>query len=172
VSDEREDVDPSDGRDETASQRMDRNWNELLQELRVTQTGVQILTGFLLTLPFQQRFEKLTEFQHAVYLVSFVLSATATGLIIAPVGFHRVLFRRHKKEAVVEWADRFARAGLAVLACAVSTVAFLVFDVVTTLAGGIVAGLCALLMFATLWLGLPVLIYRRDDRRMSQSADT
>jgi hypothetical protein len=154
----------SDDRNETPSQRMDRNWDELLQELRVAQTGVQILTGFLLTLPFQQRFEKLTEFQKGLYLVAFVLSSTATVVIVAPVGFHRAMFRHRQKAALVRWADRLARAGLTILAGAVSTVALLVFDVVVNLTVGIIAGLCGLLMFALLWLVLPVAVRRRNMR--------
>jgi hypothetical protein len=155
----------ADGRDETRTERLDRNWDDLLQELRVTQTGVQILTGFLLTLPFQQRFEKLSELQHDLYLVTFGLAATATGLIIAPVGLHRTLFGRHEKDALVRWADRFARAGLTVLACAVATVAVLVFDVVVSLTAGVIAGIGALLMYTVLWMGLPMAVRgQRSDR--------
>jgi Family of unknown function (DUF6328) len=156
--DGREDVDPHDGRDETRNERLDRNWNELLQELRVTQTGVQILTGFLLTLPFQQRFQQLSEFQHGLYLVTFVLAATTTGLFIAPVGFHRAVFRQHEKEALVRWSDRFARAGMTMLALAVSAVALLVFDVVAGRWAGIVASVTALVMFATLWMIIPKMV--------------
>src|SRR5215212_2416243 len=86
--------DPS--RRETEMERMDRNWNELLQELRVTQTGVQILTGFLLTLPFQQRFTELDTFQVTVFCIAVLLSSTATALIVAPVSYHRLLFRQRK----------------------------------------------------------------------------
>src|SRR3954463_14666690 len=114
-------------RNETETERMDRNWNELLQELRVTQTGVQILTGFLLTLPFQQRFTQLDDFQVTVFCVAVLLSATATALIVAPVSYHRLLFRRRRKALLVRSADRLARAGLAILAAAVSVVVLLVF---------------------------------------------
>jgi hypothetical protein len=147
-------------RDESRDEQLDRNWDELLQELRVTQTGVQILTGFLLTLPFQQRFQSLSDFQHGVYLVTFVLAASATALIIAPVSFHRWLFRKHEKELLVRWGDRFARAGLVVLALAVGSVALLVFDVVVGRVQGITASVCAVGLYLTLWVALPAFLGR------------
>ena len=80
-------------RDETEAQRLDRNWSGLLQELRVAQTGVQLLTGFLLTLPFQQRFTQLDGVMRTVYLVTVACSIGATVLLVAPVSMHRLLFR-------------------------------------------------------------------------------
>src|SRR5674536_216271 len=88
---------PGDGRRETPAERLDRNWNEILQELRVTQTGIQILTGFLLTVPFQQRFAELTADQRRIYLTLVVLASVTTGLLVAPVSLHRWLFRRGAK---------------------------------------------------------------------------
>ena len=73
-------------------QRRDRNWADLLRELRVIQTGVQLLTGFLLTLPFQSRFEQLTHFQQVVHLVTLSAAVISTGFLIAPVSLHRFLF--------------------------------------------------------------------------------
>jgi hypothetical protein len=151
-------------RDETETERMDRNWNELLQELRVTQTGVQILTGFLLTLPFQQRFTQLDDFQVTVFCVAVLLSATATALIVAPVSYHRLLFRRRRKALLVRSADRLARAGLAILAVAVSVVVLLVFDVAVSRAVGIACSVAVLLVFVLLWLVLPLLGRRVSPR--------
>jgi Family of unknown function (DUF6328) len=88
---------PGDGRDETETERLDRNWSELLQELRVTQTGTQIITGFLLTLAFKQRFTDLDQFQIDVYLVLVVIAAFTTALGLAPVSLHRSLFRRRTR---------------------------------------------------------------------------
>lgn len=105
---------------ESESQRLTRNLNELLQELRVTQTGVQILTGFLLTLPFSQRFEALDDVQRTSYLVILCGSVVATGLIIAPVAFHRVLFRHGERPWLVKAANRAALAGLLSLALTTS----------------------------------------------------
>ena len=102
-------------RDETEAQRLDRNWSSLLQELRVTQTGVQLLTGFLLTIPFQQRFTQLDGTMRVVYLVTVACSLGATVLLVAPVGMHRVLFRRHRLDAIVSASHICAVAGLILL---------------------------------------------------------
>jgi hypothetical protein len=88
-------------RGETELERLDRNWNSLLQELRVVQTGVQLLTGFLLTLPFQQRFDVLGEHMRVVYLATVGFSVGATVFLIAPVAMHRLLFRRHRLQVLV-----------------------------------------------------------------------
>src|SRR5438270_6247561 len=99
-------------RSETETERLDRNWLSLLQELRVVQTGVQLLTGFLLTLPFQQRFGILDTTMRVIYLVTVGCSIGATVLLEAPVAMHRLLFRRHRIQVVVSTAHRFAYAGL------------------------------------------------------------
>lgn len=148
-------------RPETPEQRSDRNWNELLQELRVMQTGVQILTGFLLILPFQSRFADLDEFQHTVYLVLVLVSITATGLLVAPVALHRALFRKHLKRSVVTGGDRLTRAGLVLLAVALAGTALLVFDVVLGRTAGIVTGVCMAVVLLGLWAGLPAVVRRR-----------
>lgn len=144
-----------DARNETATERLDRNWTELLQELRVVQTGVQLLTGFLLTLPFQQRFGALSDYQRGVYLVVVALSAASTGLLIAPVSLHRLLFRRHARLEMVSAAHRFALAGLALLGLAVTGVILLIFDVVTGHIGGAVAAAAAFALFTSCWVVLP-----------------
>lgn len=136
--------------------RLDRNWNELLQELRVTQTGVQLLSGFLLTVPFSDRFSDLDAVQHTTFLVVFAGSVLATALLVAPVAFHRVLFRQHRRRWLVDAANLCARAGLAVLAITTSGALFLVFDLLVRreLAAG--AGALAAGLFAGLWLILPL----------------
>ena len=163
---------PSDGRDdagvlpdphgrrETEAERLDRNWNELLQELRVTQTGVQILTGFLLTLPFQQRFTELDAYQHALFLVLVVLSVLTTALIVAPVSLHRILFRKHLKRELVDSADKLARGGLVFLALTIAGAAMLVFDVVVGRTEGRVVGAAALLLLVVFWLVVPLRLSR------------
>jgi hypothetical protein len=158
------DADPTDGRDETVTQRMDRNWTELLQELRVAQTGVQILTGFLLTVPFQQRFTDLDTYQRDVYLVLVVLAVAATGFIVAPVSLHRILFRRHLKRELVDSADRLALAGLTLLALVLAGSALLLFDVVAGRAAGWVAGGAVLMGLAAVWLVVPLRLSRRARR--------
>jgi hypothetical protein len=150
-------------RDESLIERLDRNWGELLQELRVVQTGVQLLTGFLLTLPFQQRFKELTPEQVHLYLVVVALSATATALLIAPVTMHRVLFQQHQREALVSAGHLCALLGSVVLGVALSGVTLLIFDVVRGRASGLTAGGLSLAAVALLWVVVPlVLRFRRS----------
>jgi Family of unknown function (DUF6328) len=145
-------------RDETEQERLDRNWNNLLQELRVVQTGVQLLTGFLLTLPFQQRFNVLDHTMQVVYLVTVGCSVGATVLLIAPVGIHRLLFRRHRLQVLVSAAHRCAYGGLTLLGLALTGVTVIIFVAVAGVAAGVVAGACALALFAFFWWALPLLL--------------
>jgi hypothetical protein len=151
----------TDGRSESPAERADRNWNELLQELRVMQTGVQILTGFLLTLPFQSRFAELDDYQRTVYLALVVTSVIATALIVAPVSIHRSLFRKQMKRHIVTLADRLTRIALGVLALVMTGATLLVFDVVVGRTEGIVAGACVLVVLAIVWVVLPEVLRRR-----------
>jgi hypothetical protein len=145
-------------RGETETERLDRNWNSLLQELRVVQTGVQLLTGFLLTLPFQQRFDILNEPLRLVYLATVGCSVGATVLLVAPVGIHRLLFRRHRLQVLVSAAHRCAYAGLALLGTALTGVTVIVFAAVAGRTVGLIAGACALVLFAFFWWVLPLLL--------------
>ncbi|MFD6138277.1 DUF6328 family protein [Promicromonospora sp. NPDC060271] len=151
----------ADGRKETPNERADRNWNELLQELRVMQTGVQILTGFLLTLPFQPTFADLDDYQRTVYLALVVTSVIATALIVAPVSVHRSLFRQQMKRHIVTLADRLTRVALAVLALVMTGASLLVFDVVVGRTEGIVVGASVLVVLAIVWVVLPEVLRRR-----------
>jgi hypothetical protein len=156
-----QDADPDDGRDETHNERADRNWNELLQELRVTQTGTQILTGFLLTIPFQQRFTDLDAYQKDLYLVLVVLAVLATALFVAPVSLHRILFGRRLKPELVTAGAWFARAGLLVLALVMAGSAMLIFDVVLSRDAGRAVGIASLVLLFTSWWVVPRVIARR-----------
>lgn len=144
------------GRNETDLERLDRNLNELLQELRVTQTGVQVLFAFLLALPFAQRFEQVTALQKGVYLATLLFSAAATAFLIAPVAHHRLVFRLNDKARVVFLANLFAIAGIAFLALAMTSAIFLAVDVLyrAPLVAIVTAGIGSL--FALLWFVLPV----------------
>jgi thiosulfate reductase cytochrome b subunit len=148
-------------KNESEQERLTRNFNELLQELRVTQTGVQILTGFLLTLPFTDRFKDLDSVQRSAYLGVLVGSVVATGLIIAPVAFHRALFRQGQRPWLVKAANRAARAGLAALALTTSGVVWLVFDLVTNRTEAHVAGTISLVFFLLLWAVVPLAVRQR-----------
>lgn len=137
--------------------RLTRNLNELLQELRVMQTGAQILTGFLLTIPFTSRFSEIDRAEKWVYLGVLSTSVVATALIVAPVAFHRALFRQGEREWIVEAAHGAARNGLVALALTMAGVVWLVFDVVLGApVSHIMAGL-TLGLFATLWGVLPII---------------
>lgn len=159
----------SDRPDETEAERADRNFGDLLQELRVAQTGVQILFAFLLTIPMQARFPTLDGWQRDVFVGALLASALATCFIIAPVAYHRVLFRRQMKDEIVRVAARMASAGLACLAVAVVCAVHLVLDLVLnrTLAF-VVAGLLAALLLV-LWLLLP--LGRLQAARSEQSEE-
>lgn len=143
-------------RDETPAERYDRNWIELLQELRVAQTGVQILAGFLLTLPFTQRFSAISEGYRVLFLVAFGFAIVAIGLLIAPVALHRILFGRHEKDVLVKAGDVTAKFGMVALALTLVSVVVLIFGVVMGLTTGLVAGGAVLVFFSAVWVVLPL----------------
>ena len=149
-------------RDETEAQKLDRNWNELLQELRVSQTGVQVLTGFLLTLPLQPAFARITTLERNLYVAAISLSILATGLLVAPVSMHRVLFRKRRKESLVEVGNWVAKGGLVALALASATVAAFVFSLVFTETVGLWVGSTTLVLFGLAWLVLPLTMTASD----------
>ena len=153
----------TDDEQQPSQETLTRNWDELLQEIRVTQTGVQILTGFLLTVPFSNRFADLTTFQRNVYLAVLAGSVLTTGLVVAPVAMHRVLFRQRRRELLVESGNRFAMAGLAMLALTVSGVVLLVVDIVLGDTAGWIAGGAILLVLTVLWAVVPRVADRLDD---------
>lgn len=126
------------------------------------QTGVQILTGFLLTLPFQPTFADLDDYQRTVYLALVVTSVIATALIVAPVSVHRSLFRQQMKRHIVTLADRLTRVALAVLALVMTGASLLVFDVVVGRTEGIVVGTSVLVVLAIVWVVLPEVLRRRS----------
>ena len=161
-----------DGRRETPMEKLDRNWNEILQELRVTQTGIQILTGFLLTVPFQQRFTELTSQQRWFYLGLVLLAAVTTGLMVAPVSMHRWLFRRHAKPALVTGADRFMRIGLICLALTVSGVVLLVFDVAAGRQAAVIAAAALLTVLSLCWFALPAVLARGTTKKQGSEDPT
>ena len=144
-------------RDETEAQRLDRNWSSLLQELRVAQTGVQLLTGFLLILPFQERFTQLDATMRTVYLITVGCSIGATVLLVAPVSMHRLLFRRHRLKTLVAASHNYAIAGTLLLGTALAGVAILIFDTVVGRTGGWIAGGCTLVALVAFWYTMPML---------------
>ena len=155
-------IDDPDGytRQEGEAARLDRNFSELLQELRVVQNGVQILFAFLLTIAFTDRFSAATDHDRWIYAATLLLSATASGLLIAPVVYHRTLFRLGRKDLVVTTGHRLALAGIVLLAAAICGALILVFDVVFGWPAGLFAGLAMFLWFLMLWAVLPLAALR------------
>jgi L-asparagine transporter-like permease len=149
-------------RDETDAERLDRNYGELLQELRVTQVGVQILFASLLTVAFTERFRQITDEQRATYVVTLLAAAAATAFLIGPVSFHRLVFRHSQKDDLVRNAHRMALGGLACLLVAVVGAVLLILQVVlgqpaaTWFAAGVAA------FFVLLWLVIPLVSRSRE----------
>jgi hypothetical protein len=143
-------------RGESLDQVLDRNLGELLQEVRVAITGVQILFAFLLGLAFTSRFTSLDRFQVTVYTVTLLATALATIVLIAPVAFHRLVFRRRQKSALIMVADRLLLFGLALLVLAISCAVLLIVDVVLGRWQGITGGGLVAVAGTLTWYGLPV----------------
>jgi hypothetical protein len=151
------------GRDETEEERADRRWADLLQELRVAQTGVQILFGFLLTVAFQPRFVELSQTDQTIYSVTVVLGAATTGVLIGPVAFHRMLTGRRLKPQTVSWASRLTVLGLVLLLCTMAAALLLILRVVLddTIALWLVVAM--VVWFVVCWFVLPA--WTRAKRR-------
>ncbi|WP_157155803.1 DUF6328 family protein [Diaminobutyricimonas sp. LJ205] len=154
---------PQPDNEETLRERLDRNWNEILQELRVTQTGTQILTGFLLAVAFQPRFTELDDFQRIVYLILVLTAALATVLALAPVSLHRALFRQGAKQRIVDTANRILKITLVLVAITLSGTVLLIFDFVLDRIIGLIAGSMTLLIIAITWLVVPYRLGRSLD---------
>src|SRR3954447_26275978 len=140
-------------RHEDDKHRWNRNFADLLQELRVAQTGIQILFAFLLTLPFSTVFAQTTALQRDVYLAALLAAAASTAMIIAPVAFHRALFRQGRKPELVRYAHRTATGGLAFLLVAMVTSVFLIVDYLLSLPMAILLGGVTAVFFLVFWAG-------------------
>ena len=153
------------GRRESEEERLDRNLGELLQELRVALPGVQVLFAFLLTVPFQQGFTRITPFQERIYFVTLLCTAISAAMLISPSAYHRMTFRMQQKEHLVFIANRLTIVGLGFLALAMSGAVMLITDVVfgatTTV---VITTTLVLAMFVILWYLLPL-------RRRAKSED-
>jgi hypothetical protein len=155
---------------ESEAQRLDRNYSELLQELRVAQTGVQILFAFLLGIAFQQQFQKIESYQRGIYVITLFAAACAAITLIAPVAIHRMLFRRHQKDDLVEMTSRLAAVGHIFLAIAILSAVLFVVDVVVNLWLAIVLTSVLAVLIFVLWYAMPYSFRRRHpSRELSQS---
>jgi hypothetical protein len=171
MTDDRDEAAAADGRNETPLERADRNLNELLQELRVAQTGIQVMFAFLLTVPFTQRFPTLKPFERTTYFVTLMLAAAGALLLIAPTAYHRMLFRCGDKPHIVRMANTFALAGLACVGAAIVGVILLVSsvlygDAVVVASTGAMAAL-----WLVLWYGLPATRRIRIQRGRVEASD-
>jgi Family of unknown function (DUF6328) len=152
------------GRDETDDMRLDRNLGELLQELRVALPGVQVLFAFLLAVPFQRNFIRISPFEEKVYFATLLCTAISAALLITPTAYHRVTFRLQEKSHLVFLANRLAIVGLGFLALAMTGAIMLITDVLFGTVATAVTSAAALSMFLTLWYLLPL------RRRFSSTA--
>ncbi|GAA1763056.1 DUF6328 family protein [Agromyces humatus] len=164
---------PEDGRDETPNERSDRNWNDILQELRVALNGTQLIGGFLLAVAFQPRFDELDAYQLTLYLVLVTLAGLATVVGLAPVTLHRTLFRRQVKERVVRIGNRLLIGHLVVVALLVIGVASLIFDWTLSRTAGIIALVVGVIVLVALWVVLPrlELVTGGEDDRADIAAE-
>jgi hypothetical protein len=153
------------GRNETAEERADRMWGELIQEVRVAQTGVQILFGFLLTVVFTPKYGQLEHANQILYIVTVVLGATATGALIGPVSLHRLVSGRRVKPQAVRWASRMTFVGLVLLLATMTAALLLILRVATHdgyvpyLVSGVV------IWYLLCWFVLPIWARRRHTTR-------
>ena len=151
--------------DESEAERLDRNYGELLQELRVAQTGVQILFAFLLGIAFQTRFTQVSSYQRGIYLETLVAAALAAIMLIAPTAVHRMLFRRHQKNDLVDLTSRLAAIGLVFLSIAVLSAVLFVVSVVVNLTVAIVITVVLALVLLGTWYLLPAGVRRHRPSR-------
>src|SRR3954462_1584225 len=160
----------SNPRGETPEKRADRIMNELLQELRVVQAGVQILVAFLLSMSFTERFARIDEFQRWTYVVTLLLSMLTAGLLIAPAAVHRVTFRRGLKPEIVQTGHRLFAAGLATLVLTLTGGTLLVLDVAIGRTFAVDCGIVVGLVLPGLWFVLPVPLLRHQVREERDGA--
>lgn len=149
---------------ETETQRLDRNFDDLLQELRVSQNGTQILFAFLLTVPFSNGFSKVTSFERALYFATLLLAALSAAMLIAPAVMHRVLFRRHMKAELVRTAGYVALAGQALLTITVAGAVLLVGTYLYGTGVGVTLGIVTLVWWCGWFFAVPLEMRRHHDR--------
>jgi len=171
MSSEREDRAGAGGTDrigptgESERERLNRNLNELLQELRIALPGVQVLFAFLLAVPFQPRFADTSPFQRSLYFATLLLTALSTALLISPTAFHRITFRLRQKPRLLALANRLTLAGLACLALAMAGAVTLITDYLYPTVTTVVVAAVSLVVFLVLWAVIPIHVRRVAQRR-------
>jgi len=159
------DTDADTDHGETASERLNRELDQLLGELRVAMPGVQVLFAFLLAVPFQPRFAQATEFQRDVYFMALLASAAASALFVAPTAYHRLMFRPRDKPRLVSISTKLALGGLACLAFAMNAAVLLVTDVLFSRTTAVVTVVATSTLFVGLWFGLGLVRKFGKDRK-------
>lgn len=156
-----QDTGRDEGRDETEDEKADRKWNELLQELRVMQTGVQLIAGFLLTLPFQSGFPDLDTYQRRFYLVLVVVALVTTAFVLTPIAVHRRISGKKIKDRLVQLASALTAAVLTGIGVLIVGIATFLFDVVVGRTESLAVGVPLLVLLLVLLLALPEGMLRR-----------
>lgn len=144
------------GRDETEEERLDRNLNEMLQELRVALPGVQVLFAFLLAVPFAQGWEHITGFQKGAYFGTLICTAISAVMLMAPTAYHRLTFRYQQKRQLVFYSNRFSIIGLTFLALAMTGAIMLITDYLFGSTATILMTVATVLVFGLFWFALPL----------------
>ncbi len=156
---------PDDDRDETEDEQLDRNTIELLNELRVAATGIQVMFAFLLVVPFNTGYTKTTSFERTVYFVTLILVAAAAFMLMAPPIQHRLLFRHHEKRYLVTVGNRLAIAGMACLGLGFTGILVLISDYVAGGLAPLIVGVLAFAAITTLWFVIPLRRRQQGSRR-------
>ena len=157
-------ADDKDDRDESDAEEMDRKWNDMLQELRVVQTGVQLLSGFLLTLPFTERFRTLDVWQERLYLALVLLAALAVGATLTPISVHRRLFGQRVKHRVVATGHVFMQLVIVLLALIIVGISTLIFSVVVNWDVALTVAAIAGATMVVLLVVIPLVVARGEAR--------
>jgi hypothetical protein len=148
---------------ESEAESLDRHWQELLQELRVAQAGTQILFAFLLTIAFTQPFREADTLTHRVYAVTLILASLATALLIAPVPFHRMVFRQRLRDHMVTIAGHMASGGLFLLMLAMAGALYLALDVALTRTLAVIIVAAAVAWYVVFWYAVPLYVRRTEN---------
>jgi hypothetical protein len=147
-------------RESIPAETINRNWTELIQEMRSTQTGMQVLTAFLLTLPYSDKFDTLDRVQRIAYLLVLVAAICGTAVVMSPIAHHRILFRRGRRPWLVATANRVARTALVLVALITCGVLFLTFDLTVGRIPAVIASALAVIGYLLLWVGVPLRAHR------------
>ena len=155
-------ADGEDTRDESVDEKLDRQWDDLIQELRVVQTGVQLLSGFLLTLPFTQTFPTIDTAQRYLYLALVLTAGLAVGITLTPIAVHRRLFGKHLKERLVTTGHIMTQCVIGAIAVLITGISTLIFSVVISWTAGLIVMACVAVVLVSLLVVTPILIAPSD----------